>query len=48
MRRMAAAMLDSPPLRSNPSTTFRKAAITWGAAPLLTWDASSPRVTSRT
>ena len=48
MRRIAAAMLVSPPLRNSPKTTLRNAAITWGAAPLLTWDASSPRVASRT
>jgi len=29
-------------------TTLPKATITWGAAPLLTWLAASPKVTSRT
>lgn len=41
-------MLTAPVLRNSPGTVLRNAAMTSGAAPLLTWEASSLMATSRT
>jgi len=46
--RSAAAMLRTPLRRNTPITRLRKAAITWGAAPVRIWQRSSSKVTSRT
>ena len=47
-RRRAAATLVWPAQRTRVLVRLRKAAITWGALPVLTWERSSSKVTSRT
>ena len=47
-RRKAAEMLGSPASLSRLMAVLRKAAIIWGAEPVLTWERSSSMVTSLT
>jgi hypothetical protein len=46
-RRSAAARLTRPAWLSTPMTRLRRQAMTWGPAPVRTWEASSQKVTSR-
>jgi hypothetical protein len=47
-RRSAAATLTGPARLSTPIARLRKVAMTVGALPVRTWEASSAKVTSRT
>jgi hypothetical protein len=42
------AMFVQPPSRSRLIAMLRMVAMTWGAAPVLIWERSSSKVTSRT